>query len=112
MLCRAALRSCRQPAANLLHDLPRAQPDARQVACAVGLPAAQRRRDVLTRAAERFGETRLAEALHCSRENIATALRGWQPDGASYLPGIGLCSREIVQEIRGWLAAGPERRAA
>jgi predicted nuclease of restriction endonuclease-like RecB superfamily len=57
-------------------------------------------------------EARLAETLGCSLEGVASAVRGWQPEGASYLPGIGLCSNETIQEIRGLLGANSQRRAA
>ncbi len=57
-------------------------------------------------------EARLAETLGCPLEDVATAVRGWQPESASYLPGIGLCSNETIQEIRDLLGANLQRRAA
>lgn len=57
-------------------------------------------------------ESRLAETLHCSIEEVGNIVRGWRTDIASYLPGIGLCSDETVQEIRSLLQGGVTRQAA
>jgi predicted nuclease of restriction endonuclease-like RecB superfamily len=57
-------------------------------------------------------EARLADILHCSVPDVAGAVRGWRTDRASYLPGIGLCSDETVQDIRALLQSGIARQAA
>jgi predicted nuclease of restriction endonuclease-like RecB superfamily len=57
-------------------------------------------------------EPRLAEILNCSVADVANAVRGWRPDIASYLPGIGLCSGDTVQEIRSLLTGAITRQAA
>jgi predicted nuclease of restriction endonuclease-like RecB superfamily len=96
------------------------QPSAQMLARSLPAPTsfAQQNESVwqrLERALQAEGfinETRLAATLGCPLDGIAAALRSWQPDGASYLPGIGLCSNETVQEIRSLLGAGLERRAA
>jgi hypothetical protein len=56
-------------------------------------------------------DTRLSEVLECPIDNVATQVRGWRSDIASYLPGIGLCSRETVQEIRALLQSGARQAA-
>jgi len=57
-------------------------------------------------------DTRLAEVLDCPISDVGSAVRGWRTDLASYLPGIGLCNQETVQEIRSLLQAGAMRQAA
>lgn len=57
-------------------------------------------------------DSRLAEILECSLDSVAGQVRGWRNDIASYLPGIGLCSPETVQEIRTLLQSGSTRQAA
>lgn len=57
-------------------------------------------------------EARLAEVLECGLDQVAANVRGWHSDHASYLPGIGLCTGETVQEIRSLLQAGVTRQAA
>ena len=56
-------------------------------------------------------DTRLADVLHCPLEDVAGAVRGWRPEQASYLPGIGLCSNETVQELRSMLQSGLRQAA-
>lgn len=57
-------------------------------------------------------ETRLAEMLSCTIEQVGTIVRGWRTEIATYLPGLGLCSGDTVQEIRALLQAGVTRQAA
>ncbi len=57
-------------------------------------------------------EGRLAELLHCGPEMVPTTLRGWHSDDASYLPGIGLCTVDTIQEIRSFLHNGERERQA
>jgi predicted nuclease of restriction endonuclease-like RecB superfamily len=57
-----------------------------------------------------ISEGRLAELLHCGPEMVPTTLRGWHSDDASYLPGIGLCSVDTMQEIRSFLHNGARER--
>jgi hypothetical protein len=57
-------------------------------------------------------EARLADILHCPITDVAGAVRGWRTEQASYLPGIGLCSNETVQDIRALLQSGVARLAA
>lgn len=56
-------------------------------------------------------DARLADVLHCPLEDVAGAVRGWRPAQASYLPGIGLCSNETVQELRSMLQSGLRQAA-
>lgn len=57
-------------------------------------------------------EPRLAEMLGCGIEQVAATVRGWRSTNATYLPGIGLCTGETVQEIRSLLQSGVARQAA
>lgn len=56
-------------------------------------------------------DTRLSEILECPLDNVAVQVRGWRSDLASYLPGIGLCTSETVQEIRALLQGGTRQAA-
>ncbi len=95
-------------------------PSARMLARALPAPAAlaelgeskwQRIDRIIT--AEGFvDDARLAEILGCPVEDIPTAVRGWRTEALSYLPGLGLCSRETVSEIRALLQGGMSRQAA
>jgi predicted nuclease of restriction endonuclease-like RecB superfamily len=57
-------------------------------------------------------ETRLVELLGCRSDAVLATLGSWHRDDASYLPGIGLCSNDTIQEIRSFLHNGPTRQAA
>lgn len=96
------------------------QPAARMLARALPAPSAaasfgeskwQRLQRVLE--AESFvDETRLAELLDVRPDQVATSLRDWRRDEATYLPGIGLCTAQTVDELRSLLQSGELRRAA
>ncbi len=96
------------------------EPSARMLARALPAPAAfaelgeskwQRIERII--AAEGFvDDARLAEILNCSLEHVPAAIGGWRSDAVSYLPGLGLCSRETVTEIRSLLHGGLTRQAA
>jgi hypothetical protein len=96
------------------------EPSARMLARALPAPAVlaqlgESKWQQLERILETEGfvdEARLAEILRCSLTDVAGAVRGWRTDRASYLPGIGLCSSETVQDIRALLQAGVMRQAA
>ncbi len=57
-------------------------------------------------------DSRLADILSCTVEQVPTIVRGWRTESASYLPGLGLCSNDTVQEIRALLQSGFTRQAA
>lgn len=96
------------------------QPAARMLARALPSPAAaasfgeskwQRLQRILE--AESFvDDARVAELLECRPDQVATSLRDWRRDEATYLPGIGLCTLQTVDELRTLLQSGELRRAA
>ncbi|WP_029214666.1 DUF790 family protein [Kallotenue papyrolyticum] len=78
-------------------------------------PAGESRWQHLQRLLEQEGfvdETRLAALLECTPAQLAARLQGWRSERASYLPGIGLCTPETVQELRELLQSGALRQAA
>lgn len=96
------------------------EPSARMLARALPSPAimaqaGETRWQRLERLLDAEGfvdESRLAEVLGCTTDEVATAVRGWRPDHAIYLPHIGLCTTETVQELRALLQGGSMRQAA
>ncbi|HEX6287779.1 MAG TPA: DUF790 family protein [Herpetosiphonaceae bacterium] len=96
------------------------EPSARMLARALPSPTAlaqlgESKWQRLERILETEGfvdESRLAEILSCAVADVGGAVRGWRTDRASYLPGIGLCSNETVQDIRALLQSGTMRQAA
>jgi hypothetical protein len=96
------------------------EPSARMLARALPAPTAMAQLgESKWQRIERILETegfvddmRLAEMLSCRADQVATVVRGWRSDIASYLPGIGLCSGETVQEIRTLLHSNIQRQAA
>ena len=62
-------------------------------------------------AAEGFvDDRRIGEVLEIEPAFVEQAVRGWRSNDFTYLPQIGLCTAEMVSEIRSLLQ--PERRAA
>lgn len=57
-------------------------------------------------------EQRLSEVLECPVDTVGATVRGWRSDLATYLPGLGLCTHETVQEIKALLQSGATRQAA
>lgn len=96
-----------------------AEPSARMLARALPAPTllahlGESKWQRLQRVLETEGfvdDARLAELLECSLDSVAGQVRGWRSDIASYLPGIGLCSPETVQEIRTLLQSGSRQAA-
>ncbi len=96
------------------------QPVARMLARALPAPAAassfgeskwQRLQRVLE--AESFvDESRVAELLEVRPDQVATSLRDWRRDEATYLPGIGLCTAQTMDELKSLLQSGELRKAA
>jgi hypothetical protein len=96
------------------------EPSARMLARALPAPVAMaqfgeskwQRIERMLEAEGFVDDTRLAELLSCTIEQVPTVVRGWRTEIATYLPGLGLCSGDTVEEIRALLQSGVTRQAA
>lgn len=96
------------------------RPAARMLARALpspgdAAPAGESRWQRLHRLLEQEGfvdEARLAALLECTPAQVAARLQAWPTTRGTYLPGIGLCTPETVQELRDLLQSGALRQAA